>query len=216
MNKDFTQKPIAALFDLDGVILDTESQYSVFWDSMGEKYLGKANSGTALKGMSLTYIYEVFFGNDKKITDEITKALNKFEAEMQMEYIAGARQFVESLKERDIKCAVVTSSNRQKMQSVYEQHPELPHLFDCILTAELFTRSKPNPDCYQLGATIFATDEKHSYVFEDSINGLKAGHAAKMKVVGLSTTNSRELVAPYSTIVIPDFTSFTVNDLLAL
>lgn len=216
MSKDFSSKPIAALFDLDGVILDTESQYSVFWDSMGEKYLGKANSGTALKGMSLTYIYEVFFNNDTKITTEITKALNKFEAEMKMEYILGARQFVESLKEQNIKCAIVTSSNRIKMQSVYEQHPEIPHLFDCILTAELFTRSKPAPDCYQLACNIFASDENHSYVFEDSINGLKAGFAAKMKVIGLSTTNSKELVEPYSTIVIPNFENFTVQKLLAL
>ena len=216
MSKVFSSKPIAALFDLDGVILDTESQYSVFWDSMGEKYLGKANSGTALKGMSLTYIYEVFFNNDTKITTEITKALNKFEAEMKMEYILGARQFVESLKEQNIKCAIVTSSNQIKMQSVYEQHPEIPHLFDCILTAELFTRSKPAPDCYQLACNIFASDENHSYVFEDSINGLKAGFAAKMKVIGLSTTNSKELVEPYSTIVIPNFENFTVQKLLAL
>ena len=163
-------KPVAALFDLDGVILDTETQYTVFWDSTGEKYLHKKNCGKSLKGMSLELIYETFFENDTSVTTAITQELNAFESCMHMNYIAGVLSFIKELKTHGVKCAVVTSSNRQKMQSVYRQHPELPFLFDCILTAELFARSKPAPDCYLLGASVFGTIPENCFVFEDSIN----------------------------------------------
>lgn len=207
-------KPIAALFDLDGVILDTETQYTFFWNDMGEKYLHKENCGLILKGMSLELIYATYFGNDTAITSCITKKLNEFESSMKMEYIPGTHQFVQELKTQGLKCAVVTSSNQPKMQSVYRQHPELPFLFDCILTAELFTRSKPAPDCYLLGATVFGTIPDNCFVFEDSINGLKAGQGAQMTVIGLSTTNTKETVMPFSQLVIPDFSQLRYADIL--
>jgi beta-phosphoglucomutase-like phosphatase (HAD superfamily) len=53
-------------------------------------------------------------------------------------------------------------------------------------------------------------------VFEDSFNGLKAGNAAGMKVVGLSTTNPAEKIAHLASIVIPDFSDFTVDNMLDL
>ena len=53
-------------------------------------------------------------------------------------------------------------------------------------------------------------------MFEDSFNGLKSGRAAKMKVVGLSTTNSPESIAPYSDTVIANYLAFGYDDCLRL
>ena len=53
---DFSK--IAALFDLDGVILDTESQYTIFWEQVGLDYLGKAGFGTLIKGQTLVNIFQ--------------------------------------------------------------------------------------------------------------------------------------------------------------
>lgn len=211
-----SSKPIAALFDLDGVILDTESQYTIFWDSTGEKYLNKSGCGKILKGMSLELIFDTFFSTVKDKTPTIVQELNDFEASMQMNYIAGAKEFVQELKANGVKTAVVTSSNRPKMQSVYRQKPEIKELFDEILTAELFTRSKPAPDCYLLGAKTFNTCIDNCFVFEDSINGLKAGYGAKMTVVGLATTNPVEAIKEYCAITIPDFKDFSYEKLINL
>ena len=104
-----------------------------------------------------------------------------------------------------MKTAVVTSSNRQKMASVYAKHPEFPELFDAILTSEDFSRSKPFPDCYLSAAEKFGVAPEKCVVFEDSINGLKSGRAAGMKVVGLLTTNPLEAVAPLSDVQVNDF-----------
>ena len=53
-----TTKTIAALFDFDGVIMDTETQYTVFWDEQGRKYLNEEDFGRRIKGQTLTQIYE--------------------------------------------------------------------------------------------------------------------------------------------------------------
>ena len=56
-----TTKTIAALFDFDGVIMDTETQYTVFWDEQGRKYLNEEDFGRRIKGQTLTQIYEKYF-----------------------------------------------------------------------------------------------------------------------------------------------------------
>ena len=58
-----TTKTIAALFDFDGVIMDTETQYTVFWDEQGRKYLNEEDFGRRIKGQTLTQIYEKYFSD---------------------------------------------------------------------------------------------------------------------------------------------------------
>ena len=105
-----------------------------------------------------------------------------------------------------MKTAIVTSSNKDKMEAVSKVHPELNDYFDAIFTSEDFERSKPDPDCYLKGASHFGVDSADCVVFEDSFNGLKAGRAANMRVVGLATTNAAADIKPYADIVINDFT----------
>ena len=89
-------------------------------------------------------------------------------------------------------------------------------LFDEILTAERFKRSKPDPECFLLGMTIFGSDSKDSYVFEDSFHGLQAGRSSGAIVVGLATTNSREAIADKADYVIDDFRGMTYEKLLTI
>lgn len=88
--------------------------------------------------------------------------------------------------------------------------------FDEILTAERFKRSKPDPECFLLGMTIFGSDSKDSYVFEDSFHGLQAGRASGATVVGLATTNPREAIADKADYVIDDFKGMTYEKLLTI
>ena len=54
-------KNIAVLFDFDGVVVDTETQYSIFWHKMGVDYLGMEDLESRVKGQTLVYIYNTFF-----------------------------------------------------------------------------------------------------------------------------------------------------------
>jgi HAD superfamily hydrolase (TIGR01509 family) len=197
----------AALFDLDGVVVDTESQYSVFWGSQCRLYHPEIPGlENKIKGQTLTQIYDGWFSGE--IASEqplITRRLNEFEAQMDFDYIAGFEDFITILRNKGFKTAVVTSSNKIKMNAVYRKHPEFHSLFDAILTSEDFSASKPDPDCYLKAAERFHLSPEECIVFEDSFNGLKSGRAAGMLVVGLATTNSAEQIAPFSDVVISDY-----------
>lgn len=204
----------AALFDLDGVVFNTEDQYTVFWGSQCRLYHpDKPGLEYTIKGQTLVQIFDKYFAGMEKEQSEIVKRLDEFEHTMKFEYVDGFIDFIKDLRKNNIKTAVVTSSNIMKMNSVYESRPEFKSLFDIILTSEDFERSKPDPDCYLKGAKSFGLSNDECVVFEDSFNGLKSGRAAQMLVVGLATTNTKESISPYSDYVISDFKGLNYQNL---
>lgn len=210
------KETLAVLFDFDGVIMDTETQYTIFWDEQGWKYLNREHYGKSIKGQTLKQIYEKDFPGMTDIQKEISRDLGNFEEAMSYEYIPGIENFIADLRANGVKMAVVTSSTIEKMKNVYRTHPEFAGLFDEILTAERFTRSKPDPDCFLLGMKVFGSKPERTFVFEDSFHGLQAGRASGAITIGLATTNSREAIAGKANHVIDDFTGMTYEHLLTL
>ena len=183
-------KKAVFLFDLDGVIFDTEGQYTEFWDGIGSEYLGDPHLAEKLKGETITQSLRRCFPDDVLRREEVRKKLYDFEAGMKFCYVPGAYEFLSYLKENHFPAAIVTSSNRDKMAQVYK-----------------VARSKPFPDCYLMGMDVFGAVPDEAYIFEDSFNGLRAGRDSGGHVIALATTNSRESVAPYSDLVLDDFRS---------
>ena len=214
MNKE---KPIAALFDFDGVVVDTEPQYTLFWDEKGQKYHPEIpNFGHHIKGQTLIQIYKQFFREPEGLQDEITRQLLDYELTMHFEYIDGVVDFMKELREKGVKLAIVTSSNDAKMANAYREHPELKTMVDFIVTADRVTHSKPHPECFLLGAEMLGVERNNCIVFEDSFHGIEAGNRAGMKVIGLATTNSAEAIADKCALVIPDFTDLSVEKMMGV
>ena len=137
----------AALFDLDGVILDTEDQYTNFYGAIGCEYLPDVpDFALQIKGRTLVQIYDKWFPGKREIQTDITRRLNAFEQQMDYTLIPGFADFICVLRDASIKTAIVTSSNDEKMHSVFAAHPEFHNLFDQILTAKDYLASKPAPD----------------------------------------------------------------------
>lgn len=211
---DNNKKNVAVLFDFDGVVVDTETQYSVFWHRVGMDYLGMPDLEGRIKGQTLTYIYKTFFPDMTDKQAEITAALDRFEQEMDYPFIPGVLDFMDDLRRHGVRTAVVTSSNDKKMAAVRRVHPDLDSLFGRILTAEMFTASKPAPDCFLLGMQVLGSEPADTWVFEDSFNGLQAGMASGANVIGLATTNPHEAIAPLCHAVIDDFRGFSYEKML--
>lgn len=205
----------AALFDLDGVVFDTEPQYSVFWGMQMRRYFpDKVGLENDIKGQTLTQIMDAYFADNAYVQEKIVEELNDFERNMYFDYVDGFCSFVEDLRTHGVKTALVTSSNRMKMDSVYRNRPELQNYFDRILTAESFKESKPSPDCYLTGASMLGCDPKECVGFEDSFNGLKSVKGAGMFVVGLSTTNPVDAISSFCDTVIHDYLSMDYETLV--
>lgn len=200
------------LFDFDGVLVDTETQYSRFWDGIGRDFLGVEDFGWTIKGQTLKDTFTRFFPSEED-RSRILPLLDDYERNMSYEFLPGAVEFLKSLKSAGIRTAIVTSSNEKKMANVHRAHPELSGLVDHILMSEDFKNSKPDPECFLKGMEFFGADPSETVVFEDSLHGISAGRAAGAKVIGLSTTFPAERIAPLCDKVIRDFTSITLSDL---
>ena len=201
------------LFDFDGVIADTETQYTEFWNRIGREYLGLEDFGQTIKGQTLVQIFGKYFEGMDRVQEEIVPQLNEFEANMSYDYIPGAQAFMKELKAAGIPMAIVTSSNDIKMSNAYKAHPEFLELVDKVLTSEYFSKSKPDPECFLKGMEILGGTPGETVVFEDSFHGLTAGRASGAKVIGLATTNKREAIAPLCDMVIDNFCGLTVQDI---
>ena len=193
-----------ALFDLDGVILDTEGSYTAFWDDYGSRHFSEKDFGLKIKGQTLVKILGDYFPEENE-RKSITDAINDFERNMSYPFVPGVENYIKSLKSNGIRTAVVTSSNLLKMENVYRCHPGFREMFDMILTSEDFSESKPSPYCYLKAMRLFGAGPEDCVVFEDSLAGLQSARASGAFVTALTTTNPEEVVRNYADLVIRDF-----------
>ena len=193
-----------ALFDLDGVILDTEGSYTAFWDDYGSRHFSEKDFGLKIKGQTLVKILADYFPDENE-RKSITDAINDFERKMSYPFVPGVENYIKSLKSNGIRTAVVTSSNLLKMENVYRCHPGFREMFDMILTSEDFSESKPSPYCYLKAMRLFGAGPEDCVVFEDSLAGLQSARASGAFVTALTTTNPEEVVRNYADLVIRDF-----------
>ena len=205
----------AFLFDLDGVIIDTEPQYDIFWKAIAEKYqLGIEHFEKIIKGTVLPNILSRYFSMfSKTVQQEIVAANQIFELEMDIIPVPGVLSFLENAKKAGIPMGLVTSSDDRKIEYTFSRLA-IHQYFNTIVSADRITKGKPDPMCYCLAAQDLGIPPENCYVFEDSFNGIKSGNAAGMKVIGLSTTNSAGSIANNCIKVIPDFCNLSVLSFL--
>ncbi len=208
------ERKTGVLFDLDGVLVDSEGEYTKFWGGMGRRYnVGGETFASDIKGTTLTEILKAFPESER---EGIVSELHEFEKNMTYPWIAGAETFVKSLAEAGIPFAIVTSSDEVKMSYLFKAHPDLKEMATALVTAGLVTKSKPDPEGYLKGASMIGVPIEDCFVFEDSMQGLEAGRRSGATVIGLATTNSRERINGKAHEIIDDLAGFTIDDMLSV
>lgn len=204
-------KRFGALFDLDGVLIDSESLYTIFWDDMERRFpTGDPDYAYNIKGKTLVSILTNY---PEEQRCEVVKALHEFEQSMVYPVMPGVYELLGKLRAAGAAMAIVTSSDKVKMGYLYRQQPRFAELFDLIIDASMVTRSKPDPQGYLLAAEKLGLDPKDCLVFEDSMQGLQAGRASGARVIGMATTFPAERVAPLADVVLTTFEGVELNDL---
>lgn len=207
---------IAALFDLDGVLIDSESIYTQFWDRMDRLYpTGVENFSYVIKGTTLPRILDTYFP-DPEVQAELRVHLREQEDNMVYRIFPHVEDFLKSLRAAGIPSAIVTSSNDDKMESLFAQLPGFRDYFDAIVTDADVSRSKPDPEGYMLAARRLGVPSSHCVVFEDSKAGLEAGRRAGGKVVALATTQKRADLEGRADMIIDSFAEMSPERLKAL
>lgn len=208
--------PAAVLFDLDGVLIDTEPVYTRIWQDIDDIYpTGVENFATVIKGNTLPRILEQYYP-DTDIRASVIKLLAEREEQMEYPLFAGVPELLDELEQARIPAAIVTSSGRKKMRRLADSQPHFISHFAAIVTDSDVRYSKPHPDPYLCGARALGADASACLVFEDSLAGMQSGTAAGATVIGIATTLPRHRVAGHAHAVIDGFDGMSFYDILDL
>lgn len=203
-----------ALFDLDGVLINSEPGYTVFWQDMDDLYpTGVKDFAHVIKGTTLHNILSTYFPDPDKQAD-IVKHIDEFEATVDYPLFPGALDFITDLKRRGIPVALYTSSSDEKMHSLHQKLPNLIGMFDIVITGNMVKHSKPDPEGYIRAAEALGCDIHNCYVFEDSLQGVEAGRRSGATVIGIATTNPRAALEASADMIVDTIADITVEQLL--
>jgi HAD superfamily hydrolase (TIGR01509 family) len=178
------------VFDLDGVLLDSEQ----VWDSVREELVRErggrwhANAQQDMMGMSSLewsrYMHDELGLSDppEEISAEVVRRLESRYRE-HLPVLPGAREAVERLAAR-WPLGLASSSNRELIDLALELMG-VRHFFAATVSSEEVARGKPAPDVYVEGARRLVIDPSRAAAIEDSHNGIRAAKAAGMRVIAI-------------------------------
>ena len=177
----------AVLFDMDGVIFDTEREYLQEWNEIFEKYGYKMKKEiyVSVMGRGRKKVKEIFkenFGNDLPIEEmyiEKDKMLKEAIENNKVPLKQGALELLEFLKKNGYKTALATSAKKDRVKSQVT-HAKINNLFDAIVCADDIVNSNPDPEIFLKAAEKVNIKPENCVVIEDSEAGIRAGFNAGM------------------------------------
>ena len=194
-----TPLPWGALFDWDGVIIDSSRHHKRSWELLAEEEhlpLPENHFVLGFGRKNQIIIPEIY----RWATDpaEIERLGNRKEALYRelmaaepLEPLPGVREFLEALRDAGVPRAVGSSTPRANLDAAMERLGIRP-LFDAIVSAEDVTLGKPNPEVFLKAAARIGCKPERCVVFEDAFAGIEAGKAGGMRVIGIATTHPVE------------------------
>jgi HAD superfamily hydrolase (TIGR01509 family) len=179
----------AAIFDMDGTILDTESVFKTIvfevctelgfemTDAVHMSMVGSSHEHTnelLMEAYGVAFPYTMF--------DDRCRVLMHDRMHAQVPVKPGARELIAELRSRNIPTAIATSSRRPHAWT-HLGTAGLLDLFDTIVTRDDVINPKPHPEPYLLAASRLGVEPRHCLALEDSHTGVRAAHAAGMQTV---------------------------------
>jgi beta-phosphoglucomutase family hydrolase len=191
---DSIQWPLALIFDMDGVLVDSNPVHREAWVRFNRRY-GLETTGAMLErmyGRRNDHIVRDFFGAG--LAPEEVAARGAEKERLYREMIAGRieeilapglRNFLD--RHAGTPLAVASNAEPENVHFVIDQ-ARLGAYFQVVLDGHQVRRPKPDPEIYLRAAELLGVAASGCVVFEDSHSGVQAARAAGMQVIGLRTT----------------------------
>ena len=214
----------AVIFDMDGVIVDTNPHHRTAWRQYYQRY-GKTLSDEEfvehVSGKHNSHIVAHLFAGQTLTPAEVLRLSNEKEALFRELYrpdvvpVDGLVDFLKALKAAGIQTAVATSAPVENLNFVIDAL-ELRPYFNALLNESMVSHPKPDPEIYQKAMAMLGVEPGESVVFEDSMTGIQAAKASGATVVGVATTQTPDELQPFVDDVVRDFTEMTPDRLQRL
>jgi beta-phosphoglucomutase family hydrolase len=211
--KDITY---AAIFDMDGVIVDNMKYHKKAWEMFLKKHVpgmdveefskhfGKVNKDL----LKIVFKREVSKEEESRLGEEKEALYREIYAD-DISPVEGLVGFLKELNENGVKAAVASAAPKINVDFVFEK-TGLRQYFDVSIDANDVTHGKPDPEIYLKAAEKLNCLPEACLVFEDSIPGIQAGRNAGMKVIGVATSHPAEKLID-TELVIMDFTEINMD-----
>lgn len=196
------------IFDMDGLLIDTEKVYRKGWiiaaDSykvlLPDEFLKKASGRSIKKSRtelgSFISSNVIIDGIIKKRESFINEEIENGNVKLKPYYL----ELINFLKKRNIKTALATSSNSQRVETILKKYSLTSH-FDIIKTGDMIKKHKPNPDIFLKVVKDLKLPKENLLILEDSLNGIIAAERAGISYIVVpdsSLTNKITLPQHYS------------------
>jgi len=198
----------AALFDLDGVIVDTAKFHYLAWRELANGLgfdLTEAQN-EKLKGISRMESLDVILGMggvtlaaDEKLrlaTIKNARYVDMIKTIDASEILRGAKEYLLELRARGVKIALGSAS---KNAEIILRNLGIFDLFDVVIDGNKVSKSKPDPEVFLLGAQGLGVAPSACVVYEDAAAGVEAAKAGGMYAVGIGQVEN----LPLADIVVP-------------
>jgi HAD superfamily hydrolase (TIGR01509 family) len=184
---------LGALFDWDGVIIDSSAQHLESWELLS-KEIGKPMPadhflrGFGMKNQVIIPRILEWTNDAEEIHEFLYREIIRREG---IQPLPGATSLLAMLNDHGVPCAVASSTHRENIETIFDAI-SIGQYFEAIVTAEDVAHGKPDPEVFLKSAEKLGRNADRCVVFEDAHVGIEAALAAGSKVIAVATTNSLE------------------------
>ncbi|MBR6743468.1 MAG: HAD-IA family hydrolase [Clostridia bacterium] len=180
----------AVIFDMDGVLFDTEQLCLLAWEKVIEKYNLKdiMHICKACIGVSREKSKEIFETSVSKdfpfdeIRSEVSRLCHEMIDESGLPEKTGVREILSFCKEQGLKIGLATSTRRETVMS-HLKRANIMDFFDEITCGDEIQSSKPSPEIYITACKKLRVNPENALAVEDSYNGVRSATAAGVKCI---------------------------------
>ena len=212
-------KSLAVIFDMDGVILDSERVYQEIEREMfvelnipvSREEHGKF-TGTAERTMWQYMKNRYGFKEDTSelVHQERVRFLSRLSSPPGIPPMEGIKELLKELSNRSIPLLIASSSSREIIEAVVLQLG-ISEYFTGIVSGDEVEETKPSPDIFIKASKLINIPPEHCVVIEDSENGVRAARAAGMRVVGLVNPASGQMDLSGADMIIHGLVEFDIG-----